>query len=207
MARLTDDSSGFRFLTTGPVEAPSEAASAKVLLMLDSVLEAEGKVYFDDIGFEETVMSPPTQTAVPSPSSAATQTPVALPSATGQDLALPAVTPTASADDSQPAPSPSALSPSPTVPGNSDAVGSSRDGFAQSEADSEGTPSRTPVSLYRERRVAQSVQTEEGVAAAAGEGAGFSPILPILATAVPAAIVAAAAFFVWQRWKKRARPL
>ncbi|UCH87353.1 MAG: hypothetical protein JSU97_02900, partial [Dehalococcoidia bacterium] len=53
-ARLTDDSPHFRFLTTDPVEAPSEAASAKVRLMLDPLSEAEGKVYFDDISFEET---------------------------------------------------------------------------------------------------------------------------------------------------------
>ena len=204
--RLTDDSPGFRFLTTGPVLAPSEAASAKVRLMLDPLSEAGGKVYFDDISFEETVMPPPTQTAVPSPPSAVTQTPLSPPSEAGQSLALSAVTPTASAGEFQPPSSPTALNSPPPVLGDSGATTSGRNGFSQSEAGPERTPSRTPVVLYRERRAAQSVQAVEGVAAAADEGDGLSPVLLILATAVPAATAAAAAFFVWRRWQKRARP-
>jgi hypothetical protein len=204
--RLTDDSPGFRFLTTGPVLAPSEAASAKVRLMLDPLSEAEGKVYFDDISFEETIMPPPTQTAVPSPPSAVTQTPLSPPSDAGQGLALSTVTPTPLAGEFQPPSSPTALNSPPTVLGDSGATTSGRDGFSQSDADPEGTPSRTPVFLYRERRTAQSVQAGEGVAAGSDEGDGLSPVLLVLATAVPAATAAAAAFFVWRRWQKRARP-
>jgi hypothetical protein len=208
-ARLTDDSTDFRFLTTGPVEAPSEAASAKVRLMLDPLSEAEGKVYFDDISFEETVMPPPMQTAVPSPLAVATQTPLALSSDARQGLALSAVTPTASAEEPPPPSSPSALSPSPTVlgttQGDSEIVASSRDGFSPSEASSQETLSRTPVVLYRERRAAQPVQMEEGVVTAVGEGDGLALSALVLATVVPAATTAAAAFFVWRQWKKRAR--
>jgi hypothetical protein len=204
--RLTDDSADFRFLTAGPVEAPSEAASAKVRLMLDPVSEAEGKVYFDDIAFEETDMPPPTQTVVPSPPSAVTQTPLSGPSEAGQGLALSTVTPTPLAGEFQPPSSPTALNSPPTVLGDSGATTSGRDGFFQSEADPEGMPSRTPVVLYRERRAAQSVQAGEGVAAAAGGNDGLSPVLLILATAVPAATAAAAALFVWRRSQKRARP-
>jgi hypothetical protein len=192
------------------VEAPSEAASAKVRLMLDPVSETEGKVYFDDISLEETVMPPPTQTVVSSPPSVTTQTPLALPSDDRQDLALSTVTPMPSAEDSQQASSPTALSPSPTVLGatlgSSDALGSSRDGSSQSEPGREEMPSRTPVFLYRERRTAQSVQAGEDVTAAASEDDGLLPVLLVLATAAPAATAAAGAFFVWQRWKKRARP-
>jgi hypothetical protein len=209
--RLTDDSPDFRFLTTGPVEAPSEAASAKVRLMLDPVSEVEGKVYFDDISFEETVMPPPTQTAVPSPPFAATQTPLALPSDAPQDLPLPAVAPMPPAEEAPPPSSPTVLPPSPTVLGatlgDSETVASSRDGFSQSEAEPEETPSRTPVVLYRERSSAQSARAERGVAAAAGEGDGLWLSTLVLATAAPAATAAAAAFFVWRRLKKRARPL
>jgi hypothetical protein len=204
--RLTDDSPGFRFLTTGPVLAPSEAASAKVRLMLDPLSEAEGKVYFDDISFEETDMPPPTQTVVPSSPSAATETPLSPPSDAGQGLALSTVTPTPLAGEFQPPSSPTALNSLPTVLDDSGATTSGRDGLSQMEADPEGTPSRTPVFLYRERRTGQSVRAVEGVAAAGGEGDGLSPVLLILATAVPAATAAAAAFFVWRRWQKRARP-
>jgi hypothetical protein len=208
--RLTDDSPDFRFLTTGPVEAPSEAASAKVRLMLDPVSEAEGKVYFDDISLEETIMPPPTQTAVPSPLATTTQMPLAPPSDAPQDLPLPAVTPMPPAEEPPSPSSPTALPPSPTVLdatlGDSEAVASSRDGFSQSEAEPEETLSRTPVVLYRERRPAQPARAERGVAAAAGEGDGLRLSALVLATAVPAAIAAAAAFFVWRRLKKRARP-
>ncbi len=201
--RLADDSPDFRFLTTDPVEAPSEAASAKVRLMLDPVSEAEGKVYFDDISLEETVMPPPTQTAVPSPPSAATQMPLALPSDAPQGLPLLAVTPMPPAEEP---PSPTVLG---ATLGDSETVASSRNGFSQSGAEPEETPSRTPVVLHRERRSAQSVRSaraERGVAAAAGEGDGLWLSALILAAAATAATTAAAAFFVWRRLKKRARP-
>ncbi len=143
---------------------------------------------------------------MPSPPSAVTQTPLSSPSDAGQGLALSTVTPTPLAGEFQPPSSPTALNSPPTVLGDSGATTSGRDGFSQSEAGPERTPSRTPVVLYRERRAAQSVQAGEGLAATADEGDGLSPVLLILATAVPAATAAATAFFVWRRWQKRARP-
>jgi hypothetical protein len=155
-------------------------------------------------------MPPPTQTAVPSPSPAATQTPLALPSDATQRLALPAVTPTLPAEASQPPSPPTALSPSPSVLGATlgapETTASKRDGVSQSEVASDGMPSPTPIFLYRERRAAQSFEAAEGVAAAADEGDDPWPTALILGIAAPAAAAAAAACFVWQRWKKRARP-
>jgi hypothetical protein len=199
--RLTDDSPNFRFLTTGPVVAPTEAASAKVRLMLDPLSEAEGKVYFDDISFEETSM--------PSPSPEATQTPLSPPSDTSQGLTPSAVTPTALAGEPQPPLSPTASLPSPTVPsvtlGSPEAT-ASRDGSSQSEADFEESLTRTPVVLYRETRPDQVAQAGEAVTAGADDGDGLSPIVLVLVTALPAVTIAAAALFVWRRSQKRARP-
>lgn len=63
---LGDDAPAFRFLTTGPVQAPAEARSARVRLMLRPRSAAEGTVFFDDITFVPT--SPPSPSAgTPSP--------------------------------------------------------------------------------------------------------------------------------------------
>jgi hypothetical protein len=198
--RLTDDSPRFRFLTSGPVVAPVEAASAKVRLMLDPRSEAEGMVYFDAISFGETAMpSQPAETPQPSPASASTETPAA-------SAVLPASAP------EQPAPSSSPDSPrrSPTAlaatAADPEATVSGADGASPSETDSEGRPARTPVVLYRERRAAQSTQGGEGVAAGDDESDGLSPIVLVLAAAPPAAAAAAMAFFGWRRWRERARP-
>jgi hypothetical protein len=205
--RLTDDSPDFRFLTTGPVAAPAEAGSAKVRLMLDPVSEAEGKVYFDAISFEETIMPPPTQTAVPSPLAEETATP---PEAAQTPLSPPSgdresFTPPAPGEQSDSSPSPSASRPSPTVlsatPGRSEVAASSRDESSQSELGL----TRTPVILYRERRTAQSAQGEEGVAAGGDQGDGLSPIVLVLATALPALVAVGAGSYLWWR-AKRARP-
>jgi len=201
-ARLTDDSPGFRFLSTGPVVAPTEAASAKVRLMLDPVSEAEGTVYFDDISFGGTTMPPqPEETPQPSPPIATSERPTASP-----------VVPAAAVGELEPSSSPDALPSrlSPTVlgatPSAPDVTAFSRDGLSQSEAGSKGSPTRTPAVLYRERRTDQSTQGEEGVGAGDGEGDGLWPIALALAMAPPAATAAATAFLVWRRWKKRARP-
>jgi hypothetical protein len=200
--RLVDDWPDFRFLTTGPVVAPAEAASAKVRLMLDPLSEREGKVYFDDISFEETIM--------PSPSPEATQTPLSPASDARRGLAPSVVTPTAPAGEPQAPSSPTVLHPSPTVLGATldapEAIASDRDGVAQREAGSEGTSSRRPVLLYRERKAALSTEGGESVAAEADEGAGLSPSVLILVMAPSAATAAAAALFVWRRSQKRARP-
>jgi len=200
--RLTDDSPGFRFLSTGPVVAPAEAASAKVRLMLDPVSEAEGTVYFDDISFGGTTMPPqPEETPQPSPPIATSERPTASP-----------VVPAAAVGELEPSSSPDALPSrlSPTVlgatPAGPEATVFSRDGLSQSEAGSKGSPTRTPVVLYRERRAGQSTQGGEDVGAGGDEGNGLWAIVLALAMAPPAATAAATAFLVWRRWKKRARP-
>jgi hypothetical protein len=200
--RLTDDSPDFRFLSTGPVVAPAEAASAKVRLMLDPVSEAEGTVYFDDISFGGTTMPPqPEETPQPSPPIASSERPTASP-----------VVPAAAVGELEPSSSPDAL-PSrlpPTVlgatPSAPDVTAFSRDGLSQSEAGSKGSPTRAPVVLYRERRAGQSTQGGEDVGAGGDEGNGLWAIALALAMAPPAATAAATAFLVWRRWKKRARP-
>jgi len=196
--RLTDGSPRFRFLTSGPVVAPAEAASAKVRLMLDPRSEAEGTVYFDAISFGETAMPPqPVETPQPSPTFASSETPTA-------SAVLPAAAPEPSSSPDSPHPSPAALGATAASP---ETTVSGRDGSSQSEMDSEGEPARTPVVLYRERRADQFTQGREGVAAGSDESDGFSPIVLVLATVPPAAVAAAAmAFFVWWRWRKRARP-
>jgi len=196
--RLTDHSPRFRFLTSGPVVAPAEAASAKVRLMLDPRSEAEGTVYFDAISFGETAMPPqPVETPQPSPTFASSEPPTA-------SAVLPAAAPEPSSSPDSPHPSPAALG---ATVGSSEPTVSGRDGSSQSEMDSEGEPTRTPVVLYREQRADQSTWGGEGVAAGSDESDGFSPVVLVLAMAPPAAAAAAAmAFFVWWRWRKRARP-
>jgi len=200
--RLTDDSLSFRFLSTGAVVAPAEAASAKVRLMLDPLSEAEGTVYFDDVSFGgATMVLEPEETPQPSPPLASSESPTASP-----------VAPVAAVEEMKPSPSPDALPlrPSPTVlsatPSSPEATAFSRDGSSQSKEDPKGSPTRPSAVLYRERRPGQSIQEGASVAAGGDEDNGLSPIALVLAVVPPAAAVAAAAFFGWHRWKKRTRP-
>jgi hypothetical protein len=198
--RLTDDSPEFRFLTSGPVPAPAEAASAKVRLMLDPVSETEGTVYFDAISFLETTMPlEPVETPQPSPALASSESPAAS-----------AVAPAASPAEPGPSSSPNSASPSPTVLGATSGAPkptvSSLNGPSQSKTVSQGSPTRTPVVLYREQRGDQSIQAEGRVAMGSDEGDGFSLTVLVLAMALPAVAVAAIGSFVWRRWRKRARP-
>ena len=167
-------------------------------LMLDPRSEAEGTVYFDAISFGETAMPPqPVETPQPSPTFASSETPTA-------SAVVPAAPPEPSSPSDSPHPSPAALG---ATAGSSEPTVSGRDGSSQSETDSEGRPTRTPVVLYRERKADQSTRGGEGVAAGSDESDGFSPVVLVLATVPPAAAAAAAtAFFVWRRWRKRARP-
>ena len=57
-AALASDSPRFVSLDTGPVQAPPEARSAKVRLLLRPASAARGVVYFDDVRFEEAAASP-----------------------------------------------------------------------------------------------------------------------------------------------------
>jgi hypothetical protein len=200
--RLTDDSLSFRFLSTGAVVAPAEAASAKVRLMLDPLSEAEGTVYFDDVSFDGATMAPePEETPQPSPPVASSESPTASP-----------VVPAAAVEEPEPSSSPDALPlrPSPTVlsatPSSPEAPAFSRNGSSQSEENPTGSPTRPSVVLYRERRPGWSIQEGASVAAGGDEGNGLSSIVLVLAVVPPAATAAATAFFGWHRWKKRARP-
>lgn len=56
---LAEDSPGFVALDTGPVQAPAEARSAKVRLLLRPVSPAPAALYFDAVRFEETEARPP----------------------------------------------------------------------------------------------------------------------------------------------------
>jgi len=202
--RLTDDSPDFRFLTSGPVAAPAEAASAKVRLMLDPLSETEGTVYFDAISFGETTMPADlVETPQPSPAFASSESPA--PSAVA-----PAASPAASPAEPGPSSSPSAARPSPAVlsatSGAPEPTVSSRNGPSQSETGSEGNPNRTPIVLYREQRGDQSTQGEGRVGAGSDEGEGFWLIVLVVAMALPAAAVVAIGPFVWRRWRKRGRP-
>jgi hypothetical protein len=198
--RLTDDSPEFRFLTSGPVAAPAEAASAKVRLMLDPLSEMEGTVYFDAISFGETTMPPePVETPGPSPTLASSESPAAS-----------AVAPAASPAEGGPSSSPQAARPSPAVLGATSGAPeptvSSLNGFSQSKTVSEGSPTRTPAALYRELRGDQSTQGEGRVSTGSDEGGGFSLTVLVLAMALPAVAVAAIGPFVWRRWRRRGRP-
>ncbi|HXG36762.1 MAG TPA: hypothetical protein VNL15_07320, partial [Dehalococcoidia bacterium] len=50
---LTANWPGFRYLTTGPVQAPPEARSAKLRLMAVT-LSGPGRVFYDSVSFNET---------------------------------------------------------------------------------------------------------------------------------------------------------
>jgi hypothetical protein len=200
--RLTNDSPDFRFLSTGPVVAPDEAASAKVRLMLDPLSEAEGTVYFDDISFGGTTMpSQPVETPQPSPAIASSEGPTALPAA--PTAAVEELAPSSSSDALPPRMSPTVLGATPDSPG---ATAFSQDGSSQSETSPNGSSTRTPVALYRERKTDQSIQGGQGIAAGGDEGDGRWPIALALAMGLATATAAATGFFIWRRWKKRARP-
>jgi len=55
---LTADSPRFAGLDTGPVQAPAEARSARVRLLLRPASSAPATVYFDDVSFQEAVPPP-----------------------------------------------------------------------------------------------------------------------------------------------------
>ena len=74
---LSADVPAFRLLSTGPVQAPADARTAKIRLMLRPASAANAVAYFDDARFDETEPPPatPSPTATPAASVAATATP------------------------------------------------------------------------------------------------------------------------------------
>jgi hypothetical protein len=200
---LTDDSPEFRFLTTGAVVAPAEAASAKARLMLDPAGETPGTVYFDAVTFEETALPEPTPspTATPRPVDAEqTSTP---PSHT---LTAPASSPTPERR-AAPAPAGGATTPRPSPTGAGGAgkptpavLGAARGPVATATAAAATAATRVPASVYRQRKTDSSVG---GGAAARGESVegGLSPQLLALAAGVPALAGAGAGVYYW-RWRR-----
>jgi hypothetical protein len=203
--RLKDDSSEFRLLTTGPVVAPAEAASAKARLMLDPASEAPGTVHFDAVTFEETAFPKPTVSPTGQP-----------PPPDGEETPTPASpivgkTPFASASDGRTAtPSPgSATSPrsSPTaagVAGNRTpaALGATRTPVATATATPATSPTATQATaaLYRQRKTDSLVRDVEAVRE--GEsGGGLSSELLALAAVVPTLSVAGAGVY-YRRWRR-----
>ena len=200
-AVLVDDSPEFRFLTTGAVVAPAEAASAKARLMLDPVGEAPGTAYFDAVTFEETALPEPT------PSPTATPRPVddeQTPTPPSPTFTATASTPTTERR-AVPAPAGGATTPRPSPTGVDGAgkptpavLGAARGPVATATAAAAAT--RVPASVYRQRKSDSSVGG--GAAARAGSvGGGLSPQLLALAAGVPALAGAGAGVYYW-RWRR-----
>ncbi|MFQ5879649.1 MAG: hypothetical protein ACE5IZ_05710, partial [Dehalococcoidia bacterium] len=103
---LTSDSPSFQPLTTGPVQAPPDARSARVRLMLRPASSAPATAFSDHVQWQET--TPPPATPAPTPTSTPTATPVWTPAPTAPQSPTPSVTPLAT-----PTPIPTAT-PSPT---------------------------------------------------------------------------------------------
>ena len=198
--RLIDDSPEFRFLTTGAVIAPAEAASAKTRLMLDPAGEAPGTVYFDAVAFEQTV--PPE----PAPSPSATPPPgddgdTFLPSLPSVGESAPA--PTSERNGvSTPAAHASTGRSSPTAVGVTGrtpaALGAARTPVATASASP--APTRAAAAVYRQRKsdplVGDGAATREESA-----GGGRPPWLLALALAMPTLAGVGAAAYYW-RWRR-----
>jgi len=103
---LETDEPAFRHLAIRPVQAPPQARTARVRLMLRPVGESLAAVYFDDVNFGPAPAPTPTATLAPTPTvvvtSAApsptdsTEPSVTTPGATATATSAPTVTPTAS---------------------------------------------------------------------------------------------------------------
>ncbi len=195
--RLTDDSADFRFLTTGPVVAPTEAASAKARLMLDPLSETESTVYFDAVAFGETSMPLPAanETATPVPTTSE-ESPTA--SATVSRPAAEQANPSPSPGGSRPRPSPTVLD---AISAGGGAATASGGEPAQGGPASQDSPTRTPAALYREEK---DLSPRGGIAEASGQGGGLSPMVLGLAVALPALTVVGGGSYIW--WRRRARP-
>jgi hypothetical protein len=197
--RLVDDSPEFRFLTTGAVVAPAEAASAKARLMLDPVGEAAAAVYFDAVTFEERALPEPTlspaaappvddneETFAPSLPAAAEPTPT--PASAPRNASTPAGSRT------KPRSSPTAAG-SPTPAGLGAAL-------APYDAATMTTPTstRAPATVYRQHKSDLSARYG-ATAREESDGGGLSALLLTLATAFPALAGAGIGVAYW-RWRR-----
>jgi len=196
--RLTDDAPEFRFLTTGAVVAPAEAASAKARLMLDPASEAPGAVYFDVVTFEETAPPEPvlSPTATPLPDDEGETFTPSSPSADESNLAPGNVsTPAGSATRPR-------LSPTP-VRNTTPAVLAATRVPAATATTAAATSTRAPAVVYRQRK-SDPLPGDSAAAREESAGGGLSLLLLTMAAGVPALASAGAGVYYW-RWR-RARP-
>jgi hypothetical protein len=94
---LETTQAAFRRLDTGPVRAPTSAASVRVRLMLRPQSAAQALAYFDDVAFAETAAPQPTPIATAAPT--ATKAPGATNAPPGQPSGTPTPAPGAVADE------------------------------------------------------------------------------------------------------------
>jgi hypothetical protein len=172
---LADDAPTFRLLSTGPVQAPPEARSARVRLMLRPRSEARAVAYFDAVSFLP--VPPPSPTAVgpgqPLPPAGQAGAP-----ASRGDVPLP---PTVAAPQGGPAPRPAGGRPpvaAGAAPGPAEA--------ADAEEGAQGQP--MPLANVR-------AEAEEAAAGGRRQGRAPSALLGVGA-ALGALALAAAALLV-----------
>lgn len=148
-SELTADNPLFQLLTVGPVTAPSQARSARVMAVLQPSSIQQATVYFDDFLLEGEVFTPtpsPTSTPLPAPAPSQTFTPLPTPTPTATSVPPPAPAQTATPLPTiTPTPAPTAT-PSPTpVPGVSSPVPTPpAEGHPTPTSSSSPTPSNTP---------------------------------------------------------------
>jgi hypothetical protein len=204
-AYLTDDSPEFRFLTTGAVVAPADAASAKARVMLDPLGDPPGTLYFDSLTFEETALPEPeptlSPTATPRPVfDDPTSTPPPVASATSVSTPTPHQAATSTPTESATTPHPSPTSVGGGRSGSnraSAALGVVRTPVASATATATAGRSLPRPLVYRERK------SDAPAAAAATTSDGDGPSIPllVLAAGVPA-LAAAGAGVHYRRWRR-----
>ncbi len=96
IAQLSDPEPAYRYLTTGPVQAPPGAHSARVRILLRPVSEVNALIYADDVSLLPASQPPTptwTATSTPPPAASATSTPSPPPTPTPAPTTTPAATP------------------------------------------------------------------------------------------------------------------
>jgi hypothetical protein len=203
-AYLTDDSPEFRFLTTGAVVAPADAASAKARVMLDPLGDPAGTLYFDSLTFEETALPEPEPTLFPTAAPRpVVDDPPSTPPPRTLATSIATRTPEQQRDEPAPADNITTSPPSPTVSRGSGsnrasaALGVVRTPVASATAAATASRSLPRPLVYRERRS----DAPAAAAATASDGDGPSIPLLVLAAGVPA-LAAAGAGVHYRRWRR-----
>ena len=187
---LTNDSSEYRFLSTGAVVAPDNAHSAGVKGMAAFSSGSQSFAYFDDLTFEETVLPSPTliPTTTPVPEPSATPTPTNIPT--------PTLTPTSQPPTNTPTPKPTAIptiKPTPTFSVVLEPTESL--GFGGTEP---------PSNLSAEEILGMSDTSPGGEASSSGFAKFFKniPWFPVLAVGIGVLFIGFSLFtFIKGNWK------